>query len=137
MNTPTTSGACTSVLAALAGTLMGQLGRTQGYTAEQILDPDDSSVRHALLLKLSELGIDMGLLTENCLKSLTGLFVEPSNADRIAQDLSGILWTILGDPSSGPPPEIYRKAGILMHITFIGLLSPDIIEPFLESEPRS
>ena len=137
MSSPTISSATNTVMAALAGTLMGQMGRTRGFTSEEILDPDCSRARHALATQFTELGIDLEQLASNTLKALTAVFSEPHNSERIATDMAEILWTVLGDPKSGPPPEIYRRAGILMHIAFIGLLSPDILEPFLENDPAS
>jgi hypothetical protein len=42
---------------------------------------------------------------------------------------TSLLWSILGDPKNGgKPPEIYRKAGVAMHLALLGILDPSFPE---------
>lgn len=137
MNLPTSSKATLSVQAAVTGALVTQLGRARGLSLEQLLDPDCSKARDTVFTEIAKLGLDMEQLADTCCKALTALFIESHNARCMADEIAGILWTVLGDPESGPPPALYYRAASLMHITFVGLLSPDILEPFLENDPAS
>jgi hypothetical protein len=116
---------------ALAGSLIGQMAMAREISVEAVLAPNSLALQ-SLRAELSEIGIIPEMLAEQTLHAVTALFIEPDNADRIATELGNLLWTLLGDPESGGPPEIYRRAGHCMHLSFIGLLSPDILEPFFK-----
>jgi hypothetical protein len=130
------SSATTSVTeylrAALGGSLIGQMAATRDISVEALLTPDSEAL-NTLRAELEEFGVDPELLATQALAALTALMIEPDNADRIVTELTRLLWSILGDPKSGTPPEIYRQAGSAMHLSFIGILSPQILEPFFKS----
>lgn len=117
---------------ALAGSLIGQMAMARDISVEAVLAPNSLAL-HSLREELTEFGLDADLLAQQALAAITALFIEPDNADRITTELTRLLWTILGDPESGSPPEIYRRAGHAMHLSFIGILSPDILEPFFKA----
>lgn len=117
---------------ALAGSLIGQMAMARDISVEAVLVPDSLALR-SLREELTEFGLDPELLAAQALAAVTSLFIEPDNADRITTELTNLLWSILGDPESGAPPELYRRAGQAMHLSFIGVLSPDILEPFFKS----
>lgn len=74
---------------------------------------------------LAQKGIDPQLLAQHTLMSLQVIFACEHNAAIIKTTISHILWHTLGDPESGPPPEIYRQASDDVHAYFISLLSDD------------
>jgi hypothetical protein len=108
------------------------MAMARDISVEAVLVPDSLALR-SLREELTEFGLDPELLAAQALAAVTSLFIEPDNADRITTELTKLLWSILGDPESGAPPEIYRRAGHAMHLSFIGILSPDILEPFFKS----
>jgi hypothetical protein len=108
------------------------MAMARDISVEAVLVPDSLALR-SLREELTEFGLDPELLAAQALAAVTSLFIEPDNADRITTELTNLLWSILGDPESGAPPEIYRRAGQAMHLSFIGVLSPDILEPFFKS----
>lgn len=117
---------------AMAGSLIGQMAMARAISVEAVLAPNSMALQ-SLRTELDEFGLDADLLAEQALAAVTALFIEPENADRITTELTKLLWSVLGDPDSGAPPEIYRRAGHAMHLSFIGILSPDILEPFFKS----
>lgn len=117
---------------AMAGSLIGQMAMARAISVEAVLAPNSMALQ-SLRTELDEFGLDADLLAEQALAAVTALFIEPENADRITTELTKLLWSVLGDPESGSPPEIYRRAGHAMHLSFIGILSPDILEPFFKS----
>lgn len=117
---------------AMAGSLIGQMAMARDISVEAVLAPNSMALQ-SLRTELDEFGLDADLLAEQALAAVTALFIEPENADRITTELTKLLWSVLGDPDSGAPPEIYRRAGHAMHLSFIGILSPDILEPFFKS----
>jgi len=116
----------------MAGSLIGQMAMARDISVEAVLAPNSMALQ-SLRTELDEFGLDADLLAEQALAAVTALFIEPENADRITTELTKLLWSVLGDPDSGAPPEIYRRAGHAMHLSFIGILSPDILEPFFKS----
>lgn len=120
---------------ALAGSLLGQIANRRQIHFTTLLGPGfdgDSPELRALSDELTELGICPDTLANHALCSLVALFVEQSNAELIVAQYTSLLWTILGDPKSGAPPEIYRRAGVAMHLALLGILDPS----FTESSPR-
>ena len=117
---------------AMAGSLIGQMAMARDISVEAVLAPNSMALQ-SLRTELDEFGLDADLLAEQALAAITALFIQPENADRITTELTKLLWSVLGDPDSGAPPEIYRRAGHAMHLSFIGILSPDILEPFFKS----
>ena len=69
-------------------------------------------------------GISAALVTEHLLAGLSFIYSSPENVEVLCNQLAGMLWSILGDPKSGPPPAIYFKASIAMHLFFLGLIKP-------------
>jgi hypothetical protein len=116
----------------MAGSLIGQMAMARAVSVEAVLAPNSVALQ-SLRAELTEFGLDADLLAEQALAAVTALFIEPDNADRITTELTRLLWSILGDPESGAPPELYRRAGQAMHLSFVGILSPDILEPFFKS----
>lgn len=117
---------------ALAGSLIGQMAMARDISAEVILVPNSLALR-SLREELTEFGLDPELLATQALAAVTSLFIEPDNADRITTGLTRLLWSILGDPESGAPPELYRHAGHAMFLSFIGIISPDILDPLFKA----
>lgn len=117
---------------AVAGSLIGQLARKRDIPmgdlfACGLLNP--SPVVRELATELENLGFDPQLLASQSLYALVALFAEESNADLITSQFTALLWSILGDPKNGgSPPEIYRRAGVAMHLTLLGILDPSIVE---------
>jgi hypothetical protein len=113
---------------AVAGSLIGAIAARRNQDITEFADPDSPELR-ALFEELCDLGIYPQVIANHSLTALAALFCEPDNADRITTSLTDLLWTILGDPKSGAPPEIYRRAGTAMHVTLLGLLCPSVIDP--------
>lgn len=117
---------------AVAGSLIGQLARKRDIPMRELfadgMETPSPTVR-ALATELDDLGIDAQLLASQSLMALVALFAQESNADLITGQFTALLWSILGDPKNGgSPPEIYRRAGVAMHLTLLGILDPSIVE---------
>jgi hypothetical protein len=108
------------------------MAMARDISIEAVLAPNSLALK-VLHAELVEFGLDPELLSQQALAAITALIIEPENADRVSTELTNLLWSILGDPESGSPPEIYRRAGQAMHLSFISILSPDILEPFFKS----
>lgn len=117
---------------AVAGSLIGQIARQREIPmrelfADGIATP--STIVRELATELDDLGIDTQLLASQTLLALVALFAQESNADLITSQFTALLWSILGDPKNGgSPPEIYRRAGVAMHLALLGILDPSIVE---------
>lgn len=111
---------------ALAGSLVGQVASARELTIDDLIN-DRSGVISALATELTTLGIDPEYTARSVLLALAALFMENTNANLVISHLTDLLWTILGPPEGGPPPEIYRRAGIAMHLAFVGLLNSTYI----------
>jgi hypothetical protein len=110
---------------AMAGTLIGQVARQRDISVRDLLKPGSPEAR-GIAEDLYEMGIHPELLAHAGLLAQIALFSEQSNAHTIVTSLTNLLWSILGDPENGGnPPEIYRKAGHAMYLTFIGILDPN------------
>lgn len=119
--------------AAVAGSLLGQVAGQRKIEFESLLRADngaESPQLRALSDEFIELGIDPALLANHTLLALVALFAEETNADLIVSQFTSLLWTILGDPKSGSPPEIYRRAGVAMHLSLLGILDPAIVDNY-------
>lgn len=113
---------------ALAGSLVGQLAQRRDLSFEDLV-ADDNARLNVLRDEITELGVDPRLLANHALCALVAVFVEESNAELVIQNLTNLLWSILGDPEhGGSPPEIYRRAGLAMHLTLIGLIDPAVLD---------
>lgn len=117
---------------ALGGALIGQMALARDISIEALLVPDSIAL-HTLRSEMEEFGLVPEALGRQALTALTALFIESDNADRITTELTKLLWSVLGDPKSGGPPEIYRRAGHAMFLSFIGILSPDILDPIFKT----
>ena len=118
--------------AALSGSILGQIANRRQIHITTLLGPafdGDSPELNALIEELTELGVCADTLANHALCALVALFVEEGNADLIVSQYTSLLWTILGDPKSGSPPEIYRRAGVAMHLALLGILDPSFSEP--------
>lgn len=116
---------------ALAGSLVGQIAAERRISFTTLVGPNfdgESPELRALTNELTELGIYPDQLANHALIALVSLFMENSNAELIITQYTSLLWTILGDPKSGAPPEIYRRAGVAMHLALLGILDPSFIE---------
>ena len=112
---------------AVAGALVGQVAAERDITPEDLI-ADREGVINTLGHELASLGIDPDYTAKAILLALATLFMENSNANLIVGHLTDLLWTVLGPPEGGPPPEIYRRAGIAMHLAFVGLLNSDYVD---------
>lgn len=117
---------------ALAGSLIGQLARQREISVGDLFgsgfDTASPTVK-TLASELDDLDIDVQLLASQSLLALVALFAQESNADLITSQFTALLWSILGDPKNGgSPPEIYRRAGVAMHLALLGILDPSIVE---------
>jgi hypothetical protein len=114
---------------AMAGSLIGQIARAREIPFQEMFSADgttSSPAIRAIATELDELGIDAELLASQALGALVALFAQEQNAELITSQYTALLWSILGDPENGGnPPEIYRKAGHAMYLTFIGILDPN------------
>ena len=108
---------------ALAGALLVQ--RMQARRID--LDALPENERHILIRstadELATFGIDPQLLAQVSAAAFFDLYSDPRNRDAIVTGATDLLWSILGSPEGGVPPEIYAKAGSAMHLLFLGLFS--------------
>jgi len=116
---------------ALAGSLVGQIAAQRRISFITLLGSDfdgESPELRSLSDELTELGICPDQLANHALIALVSLFMANGNAELIVAQYTSLLWTILGDPKSGAPPEIYRRAGVAMHLALLGILDPSLTE---------
>lgn len=74
--------------------------------------------------ELDALGIDPDLLAEHTITCLVLFLAEIENQRKIRSHLADVLWRILGDPESGDPPAIYRKAAFGIWYSILITLDP-------------
>ena len=117
---------------ALAGVLVGQVAGARSITIEDLM-ADHDGVVSSLSHELASLGIDPDYTARSLLLALATLFMDNGNASLVIDHLTELLWTILGPPEGGPPPEIYRRAGLAMHLAFVGLLHSSFIDDLKKS----
>lgn len=110
---------------AMSGSLVIQRARALNLNATGIreLTPDQIRVWAS---EFDALGIDPELLSEHAIHALILLLSEPDNREQLLRCFSHVLWEVLGDPRSGDPPEIYRKAAISVWYAFLVTLDPSI-----------
>ena len=119
----------TYVAQALTGSIAGQMAAHRDMSVTSLMQPGSPELR-ALTKELNEIGVQPDVLACHSLAALTAVLCEPNNIETITTSLTSLLWDLLGDPvNGGMPPEIYRKAGIIMHMTFLGIIDPSIIDP--------
>lgn len=110
---------------ALTGSLVAQRARQAGADITRIEHLTSDQIRR-WACEFEALGIDPEITAEHTICALVLLFSEPDNRDQMLRCLAGVLWTILGDPSSGDPPEIYHKAAVGVWYSFLITLDPSI-----------
>lgn len=103
---------------ALRATLVGQVAATRDIPFDPLLNPRSTEVK-AIEKDLNEIGIQPDGLATNALLALGMLFTSPETANKIVDALTEELWEVLGDPQSGAPPELYRKAGVSMFASIL------------------
>jgi hypothetical protein len=108
---------------ALRATLVGQVAATRDIPFDRLLNPRSSEVK-AIEKDLNKFGIHPDGLATNGLLALGMLISSPETANRIVDVLTEELWEVLGDPQSGSPPELYRKAGLSMFASILAILRP-------------
>jgi hypothetical protein len=108
---------------ALRATLVGQVAATRDIPFDRLLNPRSSEVK-AIEKDLNKFGIHPDGLATNGLLALGMLINSPETANRIVDVLTEELWEVLGDPQSGSPPELYRKAGLSMFASILAILRP-------------
>lgn len=114
------------VSSALAGSLVGQLVAHRQIPLDEATE--SGSLEH-LAHEIRDFGINPHILSEHAISAMVVLLMDEGNANRVVTSITDLLWSILGDPrGGGSPPEIYRKAGLAMHLFFIGLLDPDTVK---------
>lgn len=115
------------VSSAVAGSLIGQIAAHRGLSLEDINYSDKLT---DMAYEIRDFGLNPHLLTEHALSALVVMFMEEANAEHLVSSITDLLWSLLGDPKSGgtKPPELYRKAGLAMHLFFLGLLDPHVVE---------
>jgi hypothetical protein len=107
----------------LTGALVSQLALHRGCTLTD-LTPADSPLCLSLCKELAELGLDSHKLAKDALLSLVVLFSHADNKENLTTMYACALWELLGDPTSGPPPEIYAQAAEALHTALVCLLIP-------------
>ena len=112
---------------ALTGSLVAQRARKSGFDITAIEDLSDLQIR-SCATEFYSLGIDPEQTAQHTICALVLLFSQPDNREQMLRCLASVLWTILGDPKSGDPPEIYRKAAIGVWYSFLITLDPAIQE---------
>lgn len=107
------------VTAAVAGSLVVQIAQADNPDYN-VIAIDDSAIRH-YAKQLANQGIDPYRLCQHILMSLQVLYGCDENSEILRNSISLLLWQILGDPASGAPPEIYKKAARQIHRYFMSL----------------
>lgn len=74
--------------------------------------------------EIDAIGIDPDLLAEHTITCLVLFLAEINNQRKIRSYFADVLWRILGDPESGDPPEIYRKAALGIWYCILITLDP-------------
>jgi hypothetical protein len=110
----------------LVCSILGQMAAAQGHDITSLLPPD-SALRAQLLSELRDLPISPELLAQHTMMSLMALLADADNAARLTAAFAQLLWQVLGDPSSGAPPALYKQAGVAVHAVLLQLftLLPD------------
>lgn len=82
-------------------------------------------VMHKLLdFYSSTLGVRPDRTAWSVMSLLSATLAHPKNTEAFVKDMADLLWTILGDPKSGDPPVIYRKAAIAVHLYIVKIFVP-------------
>jgi hypothetical protein len=111
----------------ITGSLAGQIALERDLDFAQLTSPKSPALR-AISREITDLGIDPSVLSNHVLNGLVALFASPHNAEVMTENLTQLIWTILGDPKNGgeKPPPLYQKAGQALHLTFVSLLDPSV-----------
>lgn len=109
----------------IAGSLLTQLAETRCVDVEA---PDASEHIAHLSNELAELGLDPEHVARHVMYAMAGLLMRPENSNALVTAFTDVLWTILGDPdrNGDKPPEIYRRAGFYLFVSFLGLFDSSI-----------
>lgn len=96
---------------ALTGSLVAQRALRDGVRPEVLNNLTPAQI-NAWAAEMKALGVDPERTADHAICALVLLFSQPDNREQMLQCLAKVLWTILGDPNSGDPPEIYRRAAV-------------------------
>lgn len=110
--------------AAVTGSLIIQRARQCGFSVTNI-DEISSSHIQTWVEQLTDLGISSDVLASHSISTIIIVLSNEKTRENFLEGLEALLWEILGDPSSGNPPAIYRKAAFAIWLAFLVSLDPE------------
>lgn len=113
------------LMATVAGSIVVQRARYLGQTNEDLANVDPKNLAQ-LSRDCSSFGIDFEVTADHLVTSLIHLYSAECNRENFITTISRVLWEILGDPESGSPPEIYKKAAFATWYALMLTLEPDL-----------
>lgn len=111
---------------AITGSFIGQVGSRRGFDLDEMLDRD-SPFTKSVAEDLADMGLSPRETTRHFLRCLVMTCLHENNVDPLLNMLAATLWQALGDPESGAPPPIYRKAAACMLVTFLKAVDPSLL----------
>lgn len=112
---------------AIHASLIAQHLRTQGIDVAT-LDEGDPAFAAARTV-IDAQGYDPTEVGRHILAALVYIFCHPENVPQLVDVFANVIWFTLGDPKSGAPPVLYKKAALHIHAAVIGILDPNLLTP--------
>lgn len=109
----------------ITGSLVSQRLRSLDIKVTSLTEGDPAIRAAADVIKAQ--GYNAEEISEHTIAALLFLVCHPENITLVIDLFSEVLWQTLGDPKSGPPPALYRKAATYIHAAVIQLIHPDVI----------
>lgn len=78
--------------------------------------------------QLHDLGINALQVAESMVFAQCCLYAQGPLSERLQTSIATVLWETLGDPKSGPPPQLYRHAAARIHALLCLCLDPGIAD---------
>lgn len=113
------------LMATVAGSIVVQHARSLGMSDSDLTTLDPKTVAQ-LSNDCSSFGLDFAVTAEHVLISLIHLYSSECNRRNYVETVARVLWEILGDPESGSPPALYKKAAFATWYALMLTLEPDL-----------
>lgn len=124
---PSSSSVCSALLNRLAPAVLAVMAGQRLENLGIPIDPPPEDEITNVVFWLQEMGFNPYSLAYETLGYLHVLHAHGPMLDTYVRGLAEILWQILGDPKSGPPPPLYYKAASACYSVFLQAFDTDTV----------